>query len=252
VKNNGYVGIGTGTPSSRLHINQSGSGWADGLRLQLQSNVWDIVSDDNGNRLVFNKNQNATYGFSMWGTKFGIGTLNPAARLYINQLGGNWEDGIRLSLDAHSWDVVSDANGERLLITRDQNTSNGISIFNGQVGIGTANPDAKLAVKGQIHTQEVRVDMNGWADHVFEKNYHLRPLAELENFINQNKHLPEIPTTKEVEANGVLLGEMNMLLLKKVEELTLYMIEMKKENVEQRRQIENQQMEIDVLKSKIK
>jgi hypothetical protein len=80
-------------------------------------------------------------------------------------------------------------------------------------------------------------------DYVFEKNYNLRPLAEVENYINQNKHLPEVPAAKEMEANGVNLGEMNMLLLKKVEELTLYVIELKKEN-------EKQQLEIQKLHDK--
>ncbi|WP_276373035.1 tail fiber protein [Chryseolinea sp. H1M3-3] len=122
----------------------------------------------------------------------------------------------------------------------------------GNVGIGTIEPDAKLAVKGHIHTQEIRVDMTGAMvpDYVFEKNYNLRPLAQVENYINQNKHLPEVPSAKEMEATGVNLGEMNMLLLKKVEELTLYVIELKKENEAQRRQNEIQQREIESIKNK--
>ena len=100
----------------------------------------------------------------------------------------------------------------------------------GNVGIGTGLPDAKLAVKGTIHAEEVKVDLTVPApDYVFEKNYNLPTLAEVEDYINQNKHLPEVPAAKEMEKNGVNLGEMNMLLLKKVEELTLYMIELKKE-----------------------
>jgi hypothetical protein len=110
---------------------------------------------------------------------------------------------------------------------------------NGNIGIGTINPDAKLAVKGTIHSEEVKVDLNVPApDYVFEKNYILRPLAEVETYINQNKHLPEVPAAKEMEANGVNLGEMNMLLLKKVEELTLYMLEQDKINNQQAKQIE--------------
>jgi hypothetical protein len=102
---------------------------------------------------------------------------------------------------------------------------------NGNVGIGTNNPDAKLAVKGHIHTQEVRVDLTGAVapDYVFEKEYELLPLSELETYINQNKHLPEVPSAKEMEKEGLNLKEMNLLLLKKVEELTLHLIEMKKE-----------------------
>lgn len=111
---------------------------------------------------------------------------------------------------------------------------------NGNVGIGTESPDAKLAVKGQIHTQEVRVDLLGAMvpDYVFEKDYDLLSLAKLEMYIIKNKHLPEIPSAKEIEANGLNLKEMNLLLLKKVEELTLYII--------------NHQKDIDYLKYKVK
>jgi len=102
---------------------------------------------------------------------------------------------------------------------------------NGRVGIGTDDPDAPLTVKGVIHTNEVRVDMNApiqGPDYVFEKDYNLLSLKELETYINQNKHLPEVPSAKEMEANGLNLKEMNLILLKKVEELTLHLIEKEK------------------------
>jgi hypothetical protein len=105
----------------------------------------------------------------------------------------------------------------------------------GYVGIGTSAPDKQLTVKGTIHTNEVLVDMEApiqGPDYVFEKDYDLLPLAELEAYIMANKHLPEVPSAKEMEANGLNLKEMNLLLLKKVEELTLHLIEMKKENGE--------------------
>jgi hypothetical protein len=103
----------------------------------------------------------------------------------------------------------------------------------GNIGIGTGstalNPLEKLAVNGLIHTKEVKVDLLNWPDYVFEPSYILMPLNELEQMIISEKHLPEIPSAKEVEENGVLLGEMNKKLLQKVEELTLYMIQMNKE-----------------------
>jgi hypothetical protein len=88
----------------------------------------------------------------------------------------------------------------------------------------------KLYVEGGIRTEEVLVDVKqgNWCDYVFEPNYRLRPLSEVEAFINQNKHLPEVPSAVEVETNGVKLGEMDAILLKKVEELTLYVIELEK------------------------
>ena len=105
---------------------------------------------------------------------------------------------------------------------------------NGNVGIGTSVPDTKLAVKGIIHAQEVRVDLSvPGPDYVFESDYTLMPLATLENYLNTNKHLPEVPSAKTMEQDGVKLMEMNMLLLKKVEELTLYIIALEKENKRQ-------------------
>ncbi|MNQ47938.1 hypothetical protein D3C85_617970 [compost metagenome] len=103
----------------------------------------------------------------------------------------------------------------------------------GDVGIGTENPDAKLAVNGIIHSKEVKVDLNVPApDYVFANDYKLRSLQEVENYVKQNSHLPEIPSAKEFGKNGIQLAEMNMALLKKVEELTLYIIQIEKNQKE--------------------
>jgi hypothetical protein len=104
--------------------------------------------------------------------------------------------------------------------------------FVANVGIGTTAPDEKLTVKGKIHTQEVRVDMLGplVPDYVFASDYKLKSLQEVEAYIKQNNHLPEIPSAAAFEKNGLMLAEMNMSLLKKIEELTLYLIEIKKES----------------------
>jgi len=98
----------------------------------------------------------------------------------------------------------------------------------GNVGIGTTNPQSKLAVNGVITAKEINVTLDGWPDFVFKPNYNLRPLSEVEQFIKANNHLPEIPSESEVKENGVSLGEMNAKLLQKVEELTLYLIEQEK------------------------
>ncbi|MCE2896092.1 MAG: hypothetical protein LW721_16800 [Flammeovirgaceae bacterium] len=110
----------------------------------------------------------------------------------------------------------------------------------GNVGIGTINPGSfKLAVEGKIWAKEVQVALtNPGPDYVFEPTYDLKPLAEIETYIKENKHLPEVPSAKEMEKNGVQLGEMNMLLLKKVEELTLHLIELKKQNEELKNRVE--------------
>lgn len=88
-----------------------------------------------------------------------------------------------------------------------------------------------LFVPTGIRTEAVKVDLKtSWADFVFDENYKLSSLAEVESFIKENKHLPEIPSAEEVKNNGIDLAEMDAKLLQKIEELTLYMIELKKEN----------------------
>ncbi|OMQ12526.1 tail fiber protein [[Flexibacter] sp. ATCC 35103] len=103
---------------------------------------------------------------------------------------------------------------------------------NGNVGIGATNPDSKLTVAGKIHAQEVKVTLSAGTavpDYVFAKDYKLKSLNEVEEYIKQNSHLPEIPSAQEIEKNGLMLADMNMSLLKKIEEMTLYMIEQGKE-----------------------
>lgn len=100
----------------------------------------------------------------------------------------------------------------------------GNNYFYGNVGIGTFSPNAKLAVNGNIRAREIKVETATWPDFVFLEDYKHMSLAELEAFINKNKHLPEMPTAKEVEKDGIALGEMNRKLLQKVEELTLHLI----------------------------
>ena len=100
---------------------------------------------------------------------------------------------------------------------------------NGNVGIGTTSPNAKLAVNGNILAHKIRVSLNPvWPDYVFEKTYHLPSLQEVEKHIQQFKHLPEVPSAKEVADNGIDLGDNQAVLLKKIEELTPYLIEQDK------------------------
>ena len=98
----------------------------------------------------------------------------------------------------------------------------------GNVGIGTISPDAKLTVAGNIYAREVRVTTNAGADFVFEDGYQLRPLSELAQFVQQNKHLPEIAPAAQMVEEGVKTGEFQIQLLQKIEELTLYVIEQEK------------------------
>jgi hypothetical protein len=81
---------------------------------------------------------------------------------------------------------------------------------NGNVGIGTTNPQYKLDVNGTVRVQEIKVETE-WADFVFNDDYHLKPLSEVNTFIKKNNHLPEIPSATEMKANeGVNVGEMQI------------------------------------------
>jgi hypothetical protein len=101
---------------------------------------------------------------------------------------------------------------------------------NGNVGIGVQNPEHKLTVSGTIAACEVLIDEDEWCDYVFEDDYMLMPLSELEQYLIANKHLPDIPSESEIKEVGyVNVGEMQKLHMKKIEELTLYIIELKKE-----------------------
>jgi hypothetical protein len=133
----------------------------------------------------------------------------------------------------------------------------------GDIGIGTTTPREKLTVNGKIRAKEIKVEATNWPDYVFKSDYKLNTLPELEAYIKSNGHLPEVPAAAEVEKEGVALGEMNKILLKKIEELTLHLIEkdkelqqVKTENLSKektiREQLLHQEKQIQLLKDYLK
>ncbi len=211
------------------------------------------------------KNRLSSNGVSFFnGGNIGIGTTsNPVAKLQVESLGAIYSESPTLLVrdktergtiflesikdkpndfvfknnNRFSW-VMSTRNSLEDYALKFYPSQNGTSweapaltmLTNGNIGIGTSNPgNYRLAVEGNIGAREVKVTLDNWADYVFDTDYDLKSLEEIENFIKENKHLPEIPTAQDVEKGGVDLGEMNMLLLKKVEELTLYIIDQQKE-----------------------
>jgi hypothetical protein len=157
-------------------------------------------------------------------------TVNPTNRWSIQGNSGTSPDS----------NFVGTLDNKRLVF-RTNNTEKMTILSNGFVGIGTATAPSdtatKLAVKGTIRAIKLKVTQTGWADYVFEKDYKLMSLTELEAYIKKHQHLPGIPTTATVEKNGTDVAEIQATLLKKIEELTLYIIEQQKQIEELKKQM---------------
>jgi hypothetical protein len=163
----------------------------------------------------------------------------------INYYAGHWKTKGKIATENHSHNWHTSKIG-----STDWSTIKMILNQDGNLGIGTSNPDEKLTVNGKIHAKEVKIDLDfPVPDYVFANNYKLKSLQEVEEFIKQNSHLPEIPSAKEIEKNGLMLAEMNMSLLKKIEELTLYTIEQNKNNLDLKQKVEKLEKENEGFKS---
>jgi hypothetical protein len=205
--------------------------------------------DVTGGFMTFNTDRNIEKMRITTNGNVGIGTTTPDQKLTIKG-GGIGFDGISSDKKLYSpndgvleWMThdyaaepafaVSHQGSKRVYLT----TSGNSYLMGGNVGIGTTNPQAKLAVNGDIFSKKVKVTQTGWPDYVFKPTYKLPSLEEVEAFIKQYNHLPEVPSAQEVEKNGLDVGESQAILLKKIEELTLYVIELKKENEQIKREI---------------
>lgn len=172
-------------------------------------------------------------------------TLSAIAIRQNNNTAYGFDFGLDQEIDGCGYIFAINGINKVGLIRLDRN-NNTVTFNGGNVGIGTNNPKEKLSVNGNIRAHEIKVETANWPDYVFMANYQLPSLQETEQYIKKKGHLPGIPSAEDVKVNGVDLGDMNTRLLKKIEELTLYLIEMKKENEVQTKKL---QKEINKLKS---
>ncbi|WP_345145578.1 hypothetical protein [Flavobacterium ginsengiterrae] len=238
---------------------------------------WTLIRYPAQNNYMFGMRYNSTDLFNILNNgNIGIGIVNPNHKLEVS--GSGLFQGVITS-------SISDAGGGKIQLQNPSKISNGAAstwaiynmtgpygnslqfwaydnlgcgtglcdnrftmMDNGNVGIGSGNPQNKLDVNGTIHSREVKVDLKEWPDFVFKKEYILPTLEEVEKHIAEKGHLENIPSEEEVLKNGINLGEMNSKLLQKIEELTLYVIEQNKrlDKVEK----ENEELKKEIILSK--
>lgn len=201
IKNNGNIGVGTSDPKQMLHVVEGN------ILISRVSSKNDKAPGSVNGSMLFGDVTTTQYPYGSWGIE------------YLNDNNNGY--------GLNFW-KTTDANGSSinyvLFLCEEGN-------YLGNVGIGTSKPKHKLSVNGTIQSKEVLVTTLAadWPDFVFNPEYKLTSLHELDKYIESEKHLPGVPSAKEIDEEGIKVGEMNAVLLQKVEELTLYVIELQKQ-----------------------
>lgn len=175
-----------------------------------------------------------------------VGSSTSEAKNYVSISGAN--DEMKLSVSGYSGLKPFTFEASKFIFS------------NGKVGIGVTNPTVALDIVGDIRCQgnvdlismnsqsinvenlaakDITMDMKNAADYVFDAKYELKSLSEIEKFVNEHHHLPGMPSAEEMDANGVSVSKMSNLLLEKIEELTLHMIQLEKENAQLKAKFES-------------
>lgn len=240
VKNTGNVGIGVTEPSAKLELPNNGNA---SLRVGVSSNMANchtqlinslaVLGDDPSSiasigavaHNFYNNGNNPSWAGTMlfhYGTGFGQNAIYPNIPLAKGNLGV-------LQFQNTSSGLIT---GSGNIYVAPQYNLCATFMDNGNVGIGVSSPTHKLHVLGTVRAVNFLSNTTTYADYVFDSTYQLPNLQQVETYINQNHHLPEVPTEAEVKKNGLDIGQHQVILLKKVEELTLYAIQQDKKQLE--------------------
>lgn len=274
VDSNGNVGMGTTSPSGSISSNQKGLHILDDnvSYLSLESTAgsgkkYTMYSSTSGSLVFWDASSSKARGIIDINGNWGIGSTSPEEKLHVENgalqfynVGPDLDnvDIIKIgeSTVANEFSIQGMFQGVgetgNAIKFRSMWNDNLLTIKgNGQIGIGTFETGThKLAVEGTIGAREIKVEASGWSDFVFEKGYTLRTLEEVEQHINDNGHLPEIPNENEVMESGINLGEMDAKLLQKIEELTLYMIQMNKDMTDLKAKNKKLEEQVSTLENK--
>jgi len=258
-----YVGIGTDAPQTDIHIIKVLEGAPipnieAGIRLEhvidneyeTYNSLWDILVEPDGQTLVFKNTIGGNEDIPLKITNNSIATKNirTDGSISANSISANsiyTSNNIDANENINFGGELKKNN--KFIVTEDGNVAIGKSNFdlapNANLFIyatNTSSPNRSIVIKdsnrekfkvlsnGNTFATKITVEVGGFYDHVFYPTYELMPLPELETYITTNHHLPDVPSEAEVLEKGLDLGEFNATLLKKVEELTLYIIEQDK------------------------
>jgi hypothetical protein len=273
----GNVGIGTNDPESKLSVlnggihlkdenSQENNGWK----------VFSTSANHYPGPGVFSIHEEPTLNSNSGGYRFvvapggmiGINTVSPSSELEVDGTitsgkicvgtsenpqkinlsdGGIWLNHTK-NPQNYGWQLYTTSTdhypgaGKLAFLENEGSVSNGkyrlVIAPGGKIGINTISPQSELSVDGTITAKAIRVTVEGWPDYVFNPHYSLPPIKDVEIFINKNKRLPEMPSAEEISRDGLPLADMQKKLVKKVEELTLYLIEQSKTLQKQSEEIE--------------